>query len=110
PAAQHAGQLVNLLFPEHERTEHGARFVFAQHRGAGEDFIQHRLFGIESAGAMLAEVADLRVVPKLAFALLKLDYASQNFEKRGLAGAVRPYEDGLFPALDGQVEAAVNLV
>jgi len=75
--------LEDLVFAEHERTEDAAHFLFAHERRAGHHFLEDRPLGIESVGAMLAEVTDLGVVAEVALALLKLDHAGQNLQQRG---------------------------
>ena len=57
---------------------------------------------------MLAEVADLGIAAEGALAFLKLHHAGEDFNKRGLAGAVWSNQCHSFSALDEEVEVAVN--
>ena len=57
---------------------------------------------------MLAEVADLGVAAEGALAFLKLHHAGEDFNERGLAGAVWSNEGDPLTALDEEIEVAVN--
>ena len=108
-AAEHLGQLVDLLLAEHEAAEDGARLVLAQVGSAGQDLVEDGLLGVEGIGAVLAEVAELGVVPDLALALLELEHAGHDLEQGGFAGAVGTHEHRPLAAFDGHVEAGIDL-
>ena len=59
---------------------------------------------------MLAEVTDLRVVPEIAFAFLKLHHARENFQQRGFARAIGSDQHRAFAAFDREIEPAINLM
>ena len=104
------GLLVDVVLAKEERTENAARFVLRQRRRGVHHFLEHGVLGVERVGAMLAEVTDLRVVPEVAFAFLKLDHAGENLEQRGFARAIRPDQHRALAAFNREIEAAINLV
>src|SRR5258708_7567402 len=59
---------------------------------------------------MLAEIADLRVRPGVAFALLKFHHPGEDFQQRGFTCAVRTDEHSAFAAFDGQIESFIDFV
>ena len=66
------------------------------------------MVGVKSGGAVLAEVADLGIAAEGALAFLKLHHAGEDFNERGLAGAVWSNEGYPLTALDEEVEVSVN--
>ena len=104
-AAQDCGRLVDLFLAEHERTQDGPGFVFAECRCAGEHLFDDVLVGVEAVGPVLAEVAEFGIVAQVSDPLLRFYDAGDDFEQRRLAGAIGADQHCALAAFDGQIES-----
>lgn len=109
-AAEDGGGFEQIFLAELEGAEEGPGIVFAEGGGTEHDFFEDGAAGGEQAGAVLAEVADLGVVPEFAFSFLDVDHSGKDFEEGGFSGAVGPHQNGAFASFHDQVETGVHRV
>ncbi len=99
-AAQDSGFFMDIVFSEKEAAEDAAGFVFLEGGCGIHDFLEDALIGIESRGAVLAEIADLGVESEFAGSFLELEHTREDFEESAFSCAIGADEDRPFEAFD----------
>src|SRR5205814_85640 len=101
-AAREPGdRFLRVLAGEEEAAEQGSRLVGREAGGTLRD-LEHRAPGSHLLG-VLAEVADLRVVPPAQLAAVELAPPGERLDEGRLAGAVRAHERHVLAALEPEL-------
>src|SRR5204863_196208 len=110
-AGQDLNRLVNIVLAEKKRAEDRAGLLLGELvfvRAQLHHVLENRQIGLEIIESVLGEVADDDVAAEFADATLDREHIRENFEERGLAGAIGSDEHDALAALTREIQVTVD--